>query len=85
MVEADAVSLREALANLIHNALTHGARTHLSVRLIKPFETGGPRSGGSGLGLAIASKVVNTHGGMLSFEFAPPYFWFKLSFPTLIG
>lgn len=31
VVEGDAVSLREALANLIDNALTHGARSRLSV------------------------------------------------------
>ncbi len=31
VVEGDAVSLREALANLIDNALAHGARTRLSV------------------------------------------------------
>ena len=32
-VMGDAISLREALANLIHNALTHGATTHLTVRV----------------------------------------------------
>ncbi|MGJ5199932.1 sensor histidine kinase [Bradyrhizobium sp. SZCCHNRI3052] len=31
MLAADAISLREALANLIHNALAHGARTRLMV------------------------------------------------------
>lgn len=31
MVEGDAVSLREALSNIIHNALVHGAETRLSV------------------------------------------------------
>ncbi|OWJ68554.1 sensor histidine kinase [Inquilinus limosus] len=33
MVEGDAVSLREALSNIIHNALAHGAETRLSVRV----------------------------------------------------
>lgn len=31
VVEGDAVSLREALSNIIHNALVHGATTRLSV------------------------------------------------------
>ncbi|MGY4306298.1 two-component system sensor histidine kinase TctE [Bradyrhizobium sp. USDA 4369] len=31
VIAADAISLREALANLIHNALVHGARTRLMV------------------------------------------------------
>jgi two-component system sensor histidine kinase TctE len=31
LVDADAISLREALTNLIHNALAHGARTRLLV------------------------------------------------------
>ncbi|MCL8486556.1 MULTISPECIES: sensor histidine kinase [Bradyrhizobium] len=33
VIAADAISLREALANLIHNALAHGARTRLMVRV----------------------------------------------------
>jgi two-component system sensor histidine kinase TctE len=33
IVAADAISLREALANLIHNALAHGAKTRLMVRV----------------------------------------------------
>jgi two-component system sensor histidine kinase TctE len=30
-IAADAISVREALSNLIHNALAHGARTRLTV------------------------------------------------------
>jgi two-component system sensor histidine kinase TctE len=33
MVEADPISMREAISNLIHNALTHGAATRLSVNV----------------------------------------------------
>ncbi|WP_343714352.1 sensor histidine kinase [Inquilinus sp.] len=33
VVDGDAVSLREALSNIIHNALAHGAETRLSVRV----------------------------------------------------
>lgn len=33
VVDGDAVSLREALSNIIHNALVHGAETRLSVRV----------------------------------------------------
>jgi two-component system sensor histidine kinase TctE len=33
LIAADAISLREALANLIHNALAHGAKTRLMVRV----------------------------------------------------
>lgn len=32
-IPADAIALREALANLIHNALKHGARSRLTVRV----------------------------------------------------
>jgi two-component system, OmpR family, sensor histidine kinase TctE len=34
LVRGDAVSLREALSNLIHNALKHGAATRLEVRAL---------------------------------------------------
>lgn len=37
-VPGDAISLREALANLIHNALTHGASTRLTVRVARDAE-----------------------------------------------
>src|SRR4051794_22975942 len=33
LIEGDVVSLREALANIIHNALKHGARSRLTVRV----------------------------------------------------
>ena len=33
-IKGDAVSLREALSNLIHNALKHGAESHLEVRVL---------------------------------------------------
>ncbi len=33
VVAADAISLREALANLVHNALAHGAKTRLMVKV----------------------------------------------------
>jgi len=33
VIAADAISLREALANLIHNALAHGAKTRLMVKV----------------------------------------------------
>ncbi|WP_315701375.1 MULTISPECIES: sensor histidine kinase [unclassified Bradyrhizobium] len=45
VIEADAISLREALANLIHNALVHGARSSLTV-IVEP----------SGAGLAICIR-----------------------------
>ena len=32
-IPADAIALREALSNLIHNALKHGARSRLTVRV----------------------------------------------------
>ncbi|MGJ4944259.1 sensor histidine kinase [Bradyrhizobium sp. HKCCYLS1011] len=35
IVPADAISVREALANLVHNALAHGARTRLMVKVEK--------------------------------------------------
>jgi two-component system sensor histidine kinase TctE len=34
LMKGDAVSLREALSNLIHNALKHGAKTRLEVRVL---------------------------------------------------
>ncbi|CAL75300.1 putative Two-component system histidine kinase [Bradyrhizobium sp. ORS 278] len=39
VVAADAISLREALANLIHNALAHGARTRLMVKVERTAES----------------------------------------------
>jgi two-component system sensor histidine kinase TctE len=38
LIKGDAVSLREALSNLIHNALNHGARTRLEVRVLAEGE-----------------------------------------------
>ncbi|BAM87535.1 putative two-component system histidine kinase [Bradyrhizobium oligotrophicum S58] len=39
VIAADAISLREALANLIHNALAHGARTRLMVSVERTAES----------------------------------------------
>jgi len=39
IIQADAISLREALSNLIHNALTHGATTRLTLCTGRDRET----------------------------------------------
>ncbi len=41
----------------------------MQARIFEPFVTS--RTQGTGLGLAVAKRVINAHGGEISFETAP--------------
>ncbi|MPR11293.1 sensor histidine kinase [Microvirga tunisiensis] len=54
LIEGDGVSLREALANIIHNALKHGARSRLMVRVSADAERASVEVVDDGPGIPVA-------------------------------
>jgi two-component system sensor histidine kinase TctE len=54
LMKGDAVSLREALSNLIHNALKHGAKTRLGVRVFAEDGTAIVEVVDDGLGIPVS-------------------------------
>jgi signal transduction histidine kinase len=61
-----------------------GIPPEISARVFEPFFTTKPRGQGSGLGLDIARRIVEEHGGRISFESRPGRTLFKVLLPSAL-
>jgi signal transduction histidine kinase len=56
-----------------------GIPDHIAPRLLDPFVSGHPE--GTGLGLSIAARIVDLHGGSISWESSPKGTHFQVMLP----
>jgi signal transduction histidine kinase len=59
----------------------HGIPEDLRDRIFQPFFTTKPRGEGSGLGLDIVKKVIEQHGGQITFDSRPGLTTFSVKLP----
>lgn len=61
-----------------------GIPEDVKAKIFTPFFTTKARGEGSGLGLSISKKIIDAHGGTISFESVPGRTVFSIKLPTMI-
>jgi C4-dicarboxylate-specific signal transduction histidine kinase len=59
-----------------------GINSDIAEKMMDPFFTTKPKEEGTGLGLSISSKIIEEHGGRLSYERGRPNTSFRVTFPS---